>query len=142
MCIDLITKPIITELDVMPNKLIGQLFDSVTATMANDEIPPFVSPHHTHITPDWGQGNVRLNNARVESYNNGAYKFIVLGSITYAFTFKSIDVYRKYCKSYRDLGILQSSNDIHGYILITLECSGDWIQLNKSNIILPTSLID
>lgn len=142
MCIDLITKPIISELDVMPNQLIGQRFDFVMATMCENEIPPFVRSRKIPISTDWGVGNIRLNDVRVTKYENGVYRFHIYDSVTYSLKFNYPDLYREYRKLYLDLGIHQASNDLHNIILIRMVGNGEWIELNKSDIVMPSALID
>lgn len=142
MCIDLITKPIISELDVMPSTLIGQRFDYVMAVMADDEIPPFVSPKHTHITASWGFGNIRLADVRVRSYENGVYRFNIYDSIRYYLNFSCPDLYQEYRKLYQEIGIYRTSYDINNSIVIKVDGNGSWFELTKSNIVLPSVLTD
>lgn len=142
MCIDLMTKQIISIVDLMPTRLIGQRFDSVMATLPEDELPPFVRPTDMPIPDYWGHGNVRLDNTRIDSYSDGEYTFIIFGSLTYALRFNDPVLYRAYRKLYIDLGIFQTSNDDNCLILIRFECRGDWINIKKSDIVIPSALLD
>lgn len=142
LCIDLITKPIIADLGVIPNGLIGQRFDSVMATLDDNELPPFVRPQNIPLVADWGIGNIRLNDARVMSYETGVYRFRIYDSISYSLKFKYLDLFLEYRRLYKEIGIYHASNDFHKMIHIQMDGKGGWIELKKSDIVLPSSLID